>query len=97
MQQYEYINHNKATKCYKIKTHDWDDLMNFLEYGLRHKNSVSKVQRMVAKCLLKIEIWKADRYEDRLNKKHIPVPDDPDGTDALLRAIRDQIERQGLG
>lgn len=70
--------------------------MDFLEYGLKHAKSTSKLQRIVARCLLKIEIWKADRYEARLNKKQIPLPEDPDGTDDLLQAIWKQIETQGL-
>ena len=70
--------------------------MDFLNYGMKHRNSTSKLRRVVANFLLKIEIWKADLYEARLNKKHIVIPEDPGETESLLQAIWTQIEQQAL-
>lgn len=96
MQQYEYSDWLNATKRYGMKADNRGDSTDLLKYGSKHAKSASKLQRIVAGCMLKIKIWKADRYEDRLNKKQIRIPEDPDGTDDLLQAIWKQTGIQGL-
>ncbi len=70
--------------------------MNLLEYGMKYRNSKSKMRRLAAKCALGIEKHKADRYEARINKRMRAVSQDPEEAAALLRSIREQLAQQPL-
>lgn len=71
--------------------------MNLLKYGMEHEKNGSKIQRIAAKCMLKLEMWRADRYEALLNRKKIPIPEEPEETAAMLQAIREQAARTEPG
>ncbi len=68
--------------------------MDFLKYGMKYKNSSSKMQRLVAKYILEIEKRKADHYEARLNKKQIVISQTPEEVAALFQSIRNEIARE---
>ena len=67
--------------------------MDFLEYGMRYEKSDSKMQRMVAKCLLAIEKRRADLYEERLNRSQPEFCMSPEETAALYCSVQEKIAR----
>lgn len=91
MKQYEYKIKGKATKGCYIRRILEKEMMNILEYGMKYKNSSSKMRRIVAKCILEIEKRRADHCEARMNRKQKLVSQNSEEAAAMLRSIRDQI------
>lgn len=68
--------------------------MDFLEYGLKNKDSTSILRRRLAQILLAIERKRADLYEAHLDGKEIRLPEDPEADRLLLQKIREQVLTQ---
>ena len=66
--------------------------MNFLEYGMKNKESACRLCRCVARGMLWIERKKADLYEQILNRKHIDIPaSSAQEEERMLREIWEKI------
>lgn len=68
--------------------------MDLLDFGMKNEQSDSRIRRTLARAAIAAEKKKADLYEAALNKKDIPLPDDPEGDDAMLQKIKEAISEQ---
>lgn len=68
--------------------------MDLLDFGMKNQNSKSPVKKAAAKGALQIARLQADMYEHYLEKEEIPLPEDPDAAEAMLKRIQDELEKQ---
>ncbi|MDO4345352.1 MAG: hypothetical protein Q4C50_11170 [Eubacteriales bacterium] len=68
--------------------------MDLLDFGMKNEQSDSRIRRTLARAAIAAEKKKADLYEAALNKKDIPLPDDPEGDAAMLQKIKEAIAEQ---
>ncbi len=68
--------------------------MDLIEFGLENQDSKSPLKRAAAKSALAAAKAQADLYDKYIERKNIPLPEDPDETAEMLKRIREEIDKK---
>ncbi len=71
--------------------------MDLLEFGIKNQNSPSAVKKGAARKALRFVKWQADRYEKKLEKEGIAVPENQDDAETMLERIYAALEQRSTG